>query len=83
MSDGLRRIHYSTGQREVYCGRTDPPPRARSLQIPAVTCKSCLKRLWRDVSLAHFRAYGAGNTEFGRRIRGAMREAEVATRTSG
>jgi hypothetical protein len=45
-----------------------------------VTCLICVKRLWRDVALAHFRAFGAGDTEFGRRMRRAARQAEAATR---
>lgn len=84
MSD-TKRIHYQSGAAGrgrscIRCGRIDGYATRR---IDDVTCKVCLKALWRDVALAHFRAFGAGNTEFGRRIRGAMREAEVATRTSG
>lgn len=77
-----RRIHFQAGapvaSTAFGCGRWAGIGTRR---IADVTCKVCLKALWREVSLAHFRAFGAGSTAFGRRIRKAMREAELATRT--
>ena len=79
-----KRIHYAPRGARVQgswfstaCGRRGV---ACAGHIPEITCRPCLKVLWQQISLAHFRAFGAGATDFGRRMRRAMREAEGATR---
>jgi hypothetical protein len=79
----IKRMHYQVrpaggAKSAIICGRWDGLATRR---IPDVTCKACLKALWREVSLAHYRAFGAGNTDFGRRMRASLRDAEIATRS--
>ncbi len=77
------RIHYRSGLTapgRAHCGRHVPLAR-RTATIEAVTCKRCVKRLWREVTLAHYRAFGAGQTSaHGKRLRRAISESELATR---
>lgn len=70
----MNRVHFA-GYR---CGRG----KGKSTQaIGNVTCLICVRRLWRDVAVAHYRAYGASaKTEHGKRIRNAMRDTESAIR---
>lgn len=54
---------------------------ANTLHIGDVTCLVCVRRLWRDVAVAHYRAFGASPiTEHGKRIRNAIRDSETAIR---
>lgn len=70
----MKRVHfrgYAHGKR---------PGWGSTLRPAEVTCHGCVKRLWTEVAFAHFRAFGAGDTEFGRGMRRASREAEARTR---
>ncbi len=73
------RIHYRRGGVpicRVYQGEV-----LGTSAIRSVTCKVCLKELWKEIALAHYRAFGAGKTTaFGRRMRAALRESELDTR---
>jgi DNA-directed RNA polymerase subunit RPC12/RpoP len=70
----MNRVHY----RGYRCGRKI----GESTQALAdVTCNRCVRRIWRDASIAHYRAFGASpQTDHGRRIRDAVRDSEEASR---
>ena len=73
------RTHY----RGYRCGgqREQGWNRQSTQALADVTCLRCVKRLWRDASIAHYRAFGASpGTDHGRRIRDAVRESEESSR---
>lgn len=78
------RIHYRSEPGVIagraYCGHRTKIDR-RTHDVEAVTCKRCVKKLWRAIALAHYRAFGAGTTSaHGIRLRRAVSQSELATR---
>lgn len=68
----LNRVHYAG---------YDHGARSNTLNPADVTCLICVRKLWADVAVAHYRAFGASPiTEHGKRIRNAIRDSESAIR---
>lgn len=68
----LNRVHYAG---------YDHGARSNTLNLANVTCLVCVRRIWHDVAVAHYRAFGASPiTDHGKRIKNAIRDSESAIR---
>ena len=75
-----KRVHYYRPGAGAYCGQ--PRPHSLTTEIRQVSCRRCCSKLWREIALAHYRAFPEAR---GPRMKGldrALRDLEADTRAA-